>query len=304
MTDQDSDTISKFDGSGSVDFWLSMVEAAQVAKEWRNEDMVKRACLLLRGEAKNWFENGRLWEKDLTWAQFKTLIEQRFSRKTPRHVVTANIGRLKLKPKEDIRDFAARMSALAHSSEPAIDATDMCGMLLKALPPHYRTVRVSTAEDEDEFEALVNECRRVQVLDADIETDPPRQEEQRTGAGGGKSARGGQRQQQRSFNGTCNYCGIKGHKERDCRKKKAQEQQQTGGGTQSQGSRMETRKGNSQVRWDPKTHQQYKSGELHCMFCGEDDHVRDDCHIWKRMLALVVESAEKPAASTSSPAKN
>lgn len=302
MADRDSDTIPKFDGSGSVDFWLSMVEAAQVAHEWDDADMVKRSCLYLRGEAKSWFENGRLWEKNLTWDQFKTLITQRFSRKTPRHVVTADIGRLKPKPKEDIRDFAARMSALAHTSEPAIDAVDMCGMLLKALPPHYRTVRVETEADEDEFEALVNELRRIQVLDADTETEAPKRED-KSRTGGGNNSRGGQTHPK--FNGTCNYCGIKGHKEKDCRKKKRElEQRQTQQGPQAQGSRMELRKTNGQTRWDPKTHQPYKTGEIHCMFCGEDDHVRDDCHLWKRMLAMVAEVPEKPAASPSGSAKN
>lgn len=117
-----SDLVPKFDDTGSVNFWLKLVEAARVEKSWKEEDLVKRACLLLRGEAKTCFEHGRLWEReDLDWEEFSNLIQQRFSRSVPRHVVSANIGKLRLKPREDIRDFADRMMALAHQSEPAID---------------------------------------------------------------------------------------------------------------------------------------------------------------------------------------
>ena len=126
-----SDLVSKFDGTGNIDFWLKLVEAARVEKGWKEEDLVKRATLLLRGEAKTWFENGRLWEReDMDWKTFSNLIRQRFSRSVPRHVVLTNIGKLKLKPREDVRDFAARMMALAHQSEPAIDTVDMCGIII------------------------------------------------------------------------------------------------------------------------------------------------------------------------------
>ena len=307
MADRDSsDMIAKFDGSGSVDFWLSLLEAVQVANEWEDGEMVKRASLLLRGEAKTWFEHGRLWEKNLTWDQFKPLIKQRFSRKTPRHVVTASIGRLKLKQREDIRDFAARMSALANTSEPAIDTSDMCGMLLKALPPHYRTVRVEAVDGEDDFEALVNECRRIQLLDADADAEQPRNEDHKSAPKDQKTNSGKAKQ----FTGTCNYCHIKGHKERDCRKKKRDlgEADHQGQGPRYQ---METRESTRQARFDPKTHQRIKSGDIHCLFCDADDHIRDDCYLWKRMIALVSDSAVKPtvsagspAASTSGPAKN
>jgi len=285
--------LSNFDGTGNIDFWLSVVEAVKVERNWKDEDLVKRACLLLRGEAKLWFEHGRLWEKkDLTWDQFSTLIKQRFSRKVPRHVVTANIGKLKLKAKEDIRDFASRMSDLANQSEPKIDDSDMCGMLMKALPVYYHTVHVDEEEDEDQFEAMVNACRRIQLLDTDADMGVPAE----------RPEHGGRERDERpkvnnvgpsrkKFTGNCNYCGKPGHKEFECHKKERDEAEAKPQAT-ARGARPNTRESNRNAQWDPRTHQKIKpEGVNCCMFCGEEDHEREDCYMWKRLSALIGDDA-------------
>ncbi len=297
--DYSAELVSKFDGTGNVDFWLAQVEAVKTEKRWEEADLVKRSSLLLRGEAKNWYENGRLWEKkDMTWTRFSTLIKQRFSRKSPRHVVSSSIGKLKLKPKEDVRDFAARMNALANQSDPAIDNTDMCGMLLKALPVHYRTVHVTTEEGEDSFESLVNACRRIQLLDADSDTGGE-------GAGGNNSKddKNGRGDNPKKFTGTCNYCGKMGHKEAECHKKARHiKLNKNQGGNERTGPN--TRETNKDAAWDPKTHQRFsKQEKVTCSFCGKDGHVRDDCYKWKRLNAMIGDDDEmnEPGPSSAAP---
>jgi len=287
-------TLPKFDGTGSVEFWLGLMQGVILERAWEAAQVVKRASLLLRGDAKTWYENARLYSRELTWDQFSALATQRFSRKNPRHVVSASIGRLKPKAREDIRDFAARMTALANQAEPAIDAADMCGMFLKALPVHYRTLNVAEVEGEDQFEALVHACRRIQMLDSDsdVGVEAPLTRAARVPAAADANADEGSKRKDYvkpagKFTGSCFYCKRPGHKEEECRLKKSDEAATQRKEVPDHRPGPSTRDTNRRVGWDPKTHQRVNKEGIHCVFCGDNDHEQEDCHKWKRVLALV-----------------
>jgi hypothetical protein len=255
----------------------------------KDDDLVRRATIYLKGTAATWYRESGLWkDDDLKWEDFCSRITQRFDNKTPRHVVIMDIAKMKLKAKEDIRDFGGRITSAASRAEPEIDETDLCGMLLKALPPHYRTLNPTTKSGESKFEALVNECRRIQVYDA----------ESTSGSGPSMSDKSGEETNggDKRFRGTCNYCKRQGHKEAECRKKKADAMKTGDGGRAgADSSQYKTRAGNSSAHWDPKTHQKVNGrptesvNGIVCWFCNREGHKKQDCPKLKKLNAMLDE---------------
>lgn len=289
-TNDNRGPMPKFDGTGSAEFWLETIHTLLEEKEIDANHQAKRAALYLKGAASTWYQESGLWKRDeLTWEAFRTRVIQRFAHKTPRHVIISEIGKMKMNKSEDVREFGGRIHSEASKAEPAIDEVDLCGMFLRALPAHYHTLDPAVEEGESQFEALVNECRRIQVLDVD------------SGSGGGGKHSGSDVSDKpdkvgnKRFNGECNYCKKKGHKEKDCRKKQADEGKGKGKASDDEveSNRPRTREANRKARWNPKTHERVEDkgeeGELKCWFCGELGHKKTDCPKLKKLNALLEE---------------
>jgi hypothetical protein len=165
-------------------------------------------------------------------------------------------------------------------------------MLIKSLPPHYRTLQVQVKPGEDAFELLVAECRRVQIYYVDVEASTE------ANAGRTPGAKGKGPSETAKFTGECHYCHKIGHKEADCRKKMEDNKTRpkysitasTSEPTKSTSSTRETRDSNKKIAWDPRTHQRIDKetvGVITCWFCGREGHKKDECPKLKKLNALI-----------------
>lgn len=74
----------------------------------------------------------------------------------------------------------------------------------------------------------------------------------------------------RKFSGKCNYCGIVGHKEADCRRKKASSGDSRGSSGES-GAAVRRTQDNSKVETEKKVEKRS------CHSCGEIGHLSYQC---------------------------